>query len=108
LGISASAAGAAGAGVADAILIILKKLFTIYRTSNKMDKLNRVFENMFGMTYNDWHKTEFYTAEKKYAKAQRLYQHDPEKQKKWKKAEARYKRAMFILETYERFESEFS
>ena len=73
-----------------------------------MDKLNRVFENMFGMTYKDWHKTEFYTAEKKYAKAERLYKPDPEKQKKWKKAEARYKRAMFILETYERFELQFS
>lgn len=73
-----------------------------------MDKLNRVFENMFGMTYLDWHKTEFCVAEKKYAKAERLYKPDPEKQKKWKAAKYRYKLAMKILEIYEGFEIELS
>jgi hypothetical protein len=73
-----------------------------------MDKLNRVFENMFGMTYNDWHKTEFCVAEKKYAKAKLLYKPNPEKQKKWKAAKYRYKRAMKILEIYEGFEVELS
>jgi len=73
-----------------------------------MDKLNRVFEQTFGMTYEEWHSTEFYTAEKEYAHAKRFYRHNPENRNKWKAAKYRYKRAMVILETYERFELELS
>ena len=73
-----------------------------------MDKLNRVFENMFGKSYKDWHKTEFRVAEKEYVHAKRLYRHDPENRNKWKAAKYRYKVAMKILEIYEGFELELS
>ena len=73
-----------------------------------MDKLNRVFEQTFGLTYKEWHKTEFYTAEKEYVHAKRVYRHDPKKCDKWNAAKYRYKRAINILETYEGFELLFS
>ena len=73
-----------------------------------MDKLNRVFENMFGKSYKEWHKTEFYVAEKEYDRAKRLYRHDSENRNKWKAAKYRYQRAMKILEIYEGFEIELS
>lgn len=73
-----------------------------------MDKLNRVFENMFGKTYKEWHKSEFCVAEKAYTHAKRVYRRDPENRDKWKAAKYRYKRAMKILEIYEGFEIELS
>ena len=56
----------------------------------------------------EWHKTEFYTAEKEYARAKRVYRQDPKNHDKWKAAKYRYKRAMKILEIYEGFELELS
>jgi hypothetical protein len=73
-----------------------------------MDVLNRVFERMAGMTYDEWHRREFCPAERAYARAKRLYRHDPAARDKWTAAKARFKRAVFILETYEGFELQFS
>ena len=66
--------------------------------------LHRVFEQMFGMSYKEWHKTEFRVAERSYVHAKRVYRHDPKTRDKWKSAKARYKRAIVILEIYEEFE----
>jgi hypothetical protein len=73
-----------------------------------MEKINRVFEQTFGQTYNDWHKTKFCAAEKEYSYAKQHYRHDPIHREKWKCAKAHYRQAMFILETYERLELELS
>jgi len=73
-----------------------------------MEKLNRVFERLFGMTYEDWHFTEFCEAERAYAHAKQFYRQNLAKRNKWKKAKYRYQLAMVILETYERFELLFS
>jgi hypothetical protein len=87
---------------------IEESFFLVIEPLTKMDKLNRVFERIVGMSYKKWHKTEFCMAEKKYAHAKRVYRHNPDTRDKWKNAKDRYKRAMIILETYEQFELELS
>lgn len=69
-----------------------------------MNSVDHIFEKWMGVPYNTWFETEFNKIERKFYKAYRIYKPFPEFEKKWKRAEARYKQALFILETYERYE----